>query len=544
MSCPSSRASFEDKPGPNFIWKEIAGNPNLFCWVPTAKKDIAPINWDLEDVNLQDIPPAIIPENYADIVATISDSIITQREKELLKKSQDGLDDYIVSVDDRKKYDIVKKFIQDKGLKVYGGIAINSYLPREEKIYNPKDVPDYDMYSPNPWQHAMELADIYHSQGYKYVEARAGIHKGTYKVFVNLWPVADITYMNRAEFDKMKSKVINGIRVVSPYKLLESMYKEFSEPYSNPARWPKVAEREKLLTKWTNPLGKRFACSKHLFLGGQVKINENLALLLESTYGYAKKNKLLFTGPLAYNTYMEVGGAPKRVVADHFRLLSENAEENLRELFGILLKVYKNLETTTIYYPAREFNPLVYSIMAIIDNTPMLVCEIIQLTNCTPYQLILNRYVVSIDYLYYDLYYTSVFGDSDTEIKDAKCKLRYLNQVQNTYYTKQGISEIDKSPFQRFITKCKGPFNNKLKVEILNRWLDREKRSKNIIKRHTKEYKIRMIPREKISHDCIGKGKDTCGYPCMWNKYANKCTDINSGIYRPSDVVSEQEYEK
>src|SRR5690606_20137115 len=110
-----------------------------------------------------------------------------------------------------------------------------------------------DFFSPDPWNDATDLADRFHELGYKFVEARAGVHKGTYKVFVNMWPVADITYMPKSEFDKISVKKIRGLNIVSPFKLLESMYKEFSEPYANPTRWPKVAIREKLLQKWIKP---------------------------------------------------------------------------------------------------------------------------------------------------------------------------------------------------------------------------------------------------------------------------------------------------
>ncbi len=53
---------------------------------------------------------------------------------------------------------------------------------------------------------AVELADIYYKNGFTNVEAKAGVHYGTYKVFVNYIPVADITHLNPTIFEQIKRK--------------------------------------------------------------------------------------------------------------------------------------------------------------------------------------------------------------------------------------------------------------------------------------------------------------------------------------------------
>ena len=91
---------------------------------------------------------------------------------------------------------IVEDFIKYKKLICYGGTAINNILPQQDQFYNKNiEIPDYDFFSPNALQHAKELADIYYSKGYSEVEAKAGVHTGTYKVYVNFIPVADITFL-------------------------------------------------------------------------------------------------------------------------------------------------------------------------------------------------------------------------------------------------------------------------------------------------------------------------------------------------------------
>jgi hypothetical protein len=541
MSCASKNSSPDIKPkrtstmvekGHVWVWKEVMGNPNLYCWVPVSKDIVNSKGVDVNNVNIQDIPP---PPNYEDIIAQLALESENTKQKQSLKKLQSPTvsDVALVSVDDPDKYTHIKNFIQRKGLKVYGGVAINSYLGKEDKFYNPRDIPDYDMLSPDPWNDAVELADELHKAGYKYVEARGGIHKGTYKVYANFWPVADITYMPQKEFEMIKTKTINGLKIVSPFKLLESMYKEFSEPYANPARWPKVATREKLLVKWTDPYNKRIACSKDLFDGGKVLLPEIHAKLLEESYKFIISKKMIFTGPLAYNTYMEIGGSDKRVLVDHYRILSENSNKDTKELFTKLIKIYKELEITTTFYPSRELNNTVYRIYAVINNQHVEICSITHLTSCTPYQYLLGRYITSIDYMKYDLLDIYLFNDSKKHSNDALCKYKHLTHVQNEYYKSKKFSELDKSPFQRFITKCRGPFQHNIKTEILNRWLEQVTDREKVIQKWTATGKIRIYPRKEVPKECTELSKDVCKYPCAWNKFIGRCQGIPKGTYRP-----------
>ena len=62
-------------------------------------------------------------------------------------------------------------------------------MPKQDQFYNKDiEIPDYDFFSSNPVDDAKELADIYYQNGYEEVEAKAGQHYGTYKVFVDFIP--------------------------------------------------------------------------------------------------------------------------------------------------------------------------------------------------------------------------------------------------------------------------------------------------------------------------------------------------------------------
>ena len=81
---------------------------------------------------------------------------------------------------------ILENFLRKKHLVCYGGISINSVLPKQDQFYDKNiEIPDYDFYSPNALKDAKELVDIYIEKGFQEVEAKSGQHHGTYKVFVN-----------------------------------------------------------------------------------------------------------------------------------------------------------------------------------------------------------------------------------------------------------------------------------------------------------------------------------------------------------------------
>ena len=160
---------------------------------------------------------------------------------------------------------IVEDFLRKKELICYGGTAINNILPEHDQFYNKNvDLPDYDFFSKNALDNAKELADIYVKEGYEEVEAKSGMHPGTYKVFVNFVPIADITYLVDEIYDAIKKEAIeiNGIFYTPPDYLRMSMYLELSRPKGDVSRWEKVLKRLTLLNKYYPLEG--FKCDKQI----------------------------------------------------------------------------------------------------------------------------------------------------------------------------------------------------------------------------------------------------------------------------------------
>ncbi len=163
----------------------------------------------------------------------------------------------------RRMIRVLEDFLVKKKLVCYGGTAINNILPKEAQFYdNDVEIPDYDFYSPTPMEDAIELSNIYHKEGYTDVEAKAGVHYGTFKVYVNFIPIADITLLPEAIFTNIRKEAISiaGILYAPPNFLRMNMYLELSRPLGDVSRWEKVLKRLTILNKYY-PLNVPYNCS-------------------------------------------------------------------------------------------------------------------------------------------------------------------------------------------------------------------------------------------------------------------------------------------
>jgi hypothetical protein len=168
----------------------------------------------------------------------------------------------------KKMIEIVENFLKRKRLLCYGGTAINNILPKHAQFYNKEyEIPDYDFYSANALDDAKELADIYYKEGYDQVEAKSGVHEGTYKVYVNFIPMADVTSMHKDLFNSLYKESISvaNIKYVPANFLRMGMYLELSRPAGDISRWEKVLKRLNLLNKY-HPMKIKYKCEAVDFL--------------------------------------------------------------------------------------------------------------------------------------------------------------------------------------------------------------------------------------------------------------------------------------
>jgi hypothetical protein len=148
---------------------------------------------------------------------------------------------------------IVESFIRRKKLICYGGTAINNILPKQSQFYDKDiEIPDYDFFSANALADTKELCDIFAKEGFEETEGKSGQHHGTYKVFVNFIPIADITLIPKELFESLAEEAIRvaGILYAPANYLRMSMYLELSRPNGDISRWEKVLKRMSLLNHY------------------------------------------------------------------------------------------------------------------------------------------------------------------------------------------------------------------------------------------------------------------------------------------------------
>ena len=229
----------------------------------------------------------------------------------------------------KKIIEIVENFLKVKHQICYGGTAINNILPKYDQFYDKElEIPDYDFFSMTPLEDAKELADIYYKQGFSEVEAKAGQHYGTYKVFVNFIPVADITLLSPELFKNIKKEAISvgGILYAPPNYLRMAMYLELSRPDGDISRWEKVLKRITLLNKNYPLIGKN---CKEMDFQRPMEDSNNEELLYNTVKNSLIDQSVIFFGGLAvtlYSKYMPKKLGKKLHKLPDFDVLSEDAE--------------------------------------------------------------------------------------------------------------------------------------------------------------------------------------------------------------------------
>ena len=226
--------------------------------------------------------------------------------------------------------DIVEKFIKKRGLICYGGTAINNILPKQDQFYNSDfEIPDYDFFSSNALDDAKELTDEYVKAGFIETEAKSGQHYGTFKVFVNFIPVADITSMPKELFKTLKEEAIRvaGIYYAPPNFLRMLMYLELSRPAGDVSRWEKVLKRLTLLNK-NYPLTSK-ECSYKDFQR-KMENKDNGELIYDTVKQTLIDQGVVFFGGYAislYSRYMPKGFKKRLEKIPDFDVLSTEPEK-------------------------------------------------------------------------------------------------------------------------------------------------------------------------------------------------------------------------
>ena len=376
---------------------------------------------------------------------------------------------------------IVEDFLIKKKLMCYGGTAINNILPSYDQFYNrDAEIPDYDFYSPDALKDAKELTDIYYKHGYTDAEAKAGVHYGTYKVYVNFIPIADITQLEPNLYKSLfkESLLVAGIRYVPANFLRMGMYLELSRPAGDISRWEKVLKRLTLLNKHY-PL-KSSKCDSVDFQRKMGVDDDMKSKIYLTTRDTLVNNGVVFFGGYAYSLYSQYISSKEsqtktRKHTPDFDVLSDDIDKTAL----ILQEQLQELGATNIksveHAPVGEILPRRIQV-AVGDETIAFIYEPIA---CHNYNVI-NVKNTSIKVATIDTILSFYLGFTylnlpEYDVDRLLCMSSYLFHVQE----KNRLSQ--KGLLQRFNIDCFGkqPTKESIRAEKASKYREIKKGSKH-----------------------------------------------------------------
>jgi hypothetical protein len=418
---------------------------------------------------------------------------------------------------------ILEDFMRRKKVVCYGGTAINNILPVTHQFYD-KDVeiPDYDFFSPMALTHAKSLADIYANNNYENVEVRSGMHKETYKVFVNFIPIADITQLEPNIFKVLLKESIrkDGISYAPPDYLRLHIYNELSRPDGDVSRWEKVYKRLLLLNK-DHPLKENPKCSQINFMRdftGNPELNDTLYNLVKDTM---INEGVVFIGGYAsslYSRYMPPEQKKQLLHVPDFDVLAEDPKatafilkEKLEEAGFKSVKINKK--------PAVGNEIIMTHYEVVVDEDTL--CFIYEPSGCFSFNTIkIKEKTVKVATIETMLLFLLAFLYADRPYYDHErvmCMAQYLINVQ----AKNRLEH--KGLLKRFNINCYG--KEKTIVEIRSEKASKYEELKDM--KDSKEYNkyfFKYTPVKRRKNAFINKEERIKPYTKRYNRYNHKKT--------------------
>lgn len=369
---------------------------------------------------------------------------------------------------------ILEDFLVKKKLICYGGTAINNILPKEAQFYNREtEVPDYDFYSANAMDDARELANQYYREGYDEVEAKSGVHVGTFKVYVNFLPIADITQLHPTLYERLipESVTIAGIKYAPPNYLRMSMYLELSRPSGDVSRWEKVLKRLTLLNKYRPLTPDKIKCDAIDFQRG-LDIKENKTV--EESIYYLTRDSFIDQGAVflggygtaLYSKYMENDRRRQVEKIPDFDVISDNPEKCAAIVRDKLVDSgYKNVKIV-LHTPLGEVIPAHTEISINGDIIALIykpiACHSYNQIEVSGKQVLVATIDTMLSFYLAFLYADKAYFDKDRML----CMASYLFEVEQKNKLEQ------KGLLKRFSLDCYGkqPTMEEMRAEKANKY--------------------------------------------------------------------------
>lgn len=160
-------------------------------------------------------------------------------------------------------YSLLTNYIKENELIIFGGLAINKFLPENDKIYEVTEntLPDIDVYSSNARKDIIKMSNMLFEKGITNIIAKDGVINNlnnvlllSYNIYIEgdngLVEVMNCVNINNNIFNKIPKKKFNDLYFVKPEYQKIDMLLSLTNSITAYNRWEKDNSRFNLLNKY------------------------------------------------------------------------------------------------------------------------------------------------------------------------------------------------------------------------------------------------------------------------------------------------------
>ena len=380
-------------------------------------------------------------------------------------------------------FEIIKNYIRNNNLIVYGGYAQNSLIKVKhpnDVFYKKIDLADIEFYSYEPLKNLIELCDILHKEGFKHAEGKEGMHPGTYKIFVNFQAYTDFSYMPKNVFDNCPTIKVEGMRMTAPHFMLVDAYRVYSDPMTSYFRLRKTFTRfTKLIEHY--PFNENTVYNKIEYtINLDKKKYEQIMYFIRKKI--VQKNKLIVVGHQAFNRLMKKAKMSELhfIQEPFYQLISVDYKNDRKKIYKLLKDNFKDIRYQD-YHPFFQFLDksveFYYKKQLILrlfkDNERCIVYKYSDKKKTYFGSLQLQiLYILS-------NYNLGIIRQNKFNQVVYLTMLTRLYKARDRYLENNNKSILDDSPFQEFTLKCIGEPKDPIRSSLLD-GLKRIKQGKKV----------------------------------------------------------------
>ena len=367
---------------------------------------------------------------------------------------------------------LLLKFIIINNCIIYGSYALHRLLTeKKEQLYEETDIYDIDVYSYNPVKIGISLCNFVKKNGYN-ITMINGIHKDTYKIYINSYNYCDISYMPKNIYDTIPIIKHNKLTLIHPLIMIIDKLRMFNNLLNTLWRFDKEYTRINIIMKYYG-INNIINANKL----NKIDISDISDILIFIRQNLVKLRKSVIIGYYAYMYYYHIYKSGEiAYYVPYYEIISTDIENETKIIVKLLKGQFKNIKV--VYrYPFFQFldkSAHIYHnnklVMIIYGNyklcQPYLYLDS-KLVNIASYSLLLMYLMIN--------YIKFIIFPDDIEKYNMAFMIKKMIYMKDEYLNKNELSITDESPFKFFIYQCIG--NNVMEKKTVKFEYDPNKKS-------------------------------------------------------------------